>query len=127
LDQLAEVIQLARPLGLIRLFADFGSIMADMLRQLRDRGLAPQYLDRVLAACPIEPPVPAVAASAVNLTWREMEVLRLLAQHLTNQEIAARLVVTPDAVKKHLQRIYRKLGVSDRRTAISRAAELNLL
>jgi LuxR family maltose regulon positive regulatory protein len=126
---LEHAVKQAWPGGHIRLFIDLGSIVRDMLRQLRGRGVTPLYLDRVLAAfaaAPISLPAPT-ASAAVNLTWRETEVLQLLAQHLTNQEIAAHLVVTPEAVKKHLQRIYRKLGVSDRRAAINRATELRLL
>ena len=114
--------------GHIRLFVDLGSGVRDLLQQLRERGVTPHYLDRILAAFLIDLPALTVSTSpTIDLTWREMEVLRLLAQHLTNQEIAARLVVTPVAVKKHLGRIYRKLGVDNRRAALARAAELNLL
>jgi LuxR family maltose regulon positive regulatory protein len=132
LSLLEEAVKLAWPGGHVRVFVDLGSAVRDLLQQLRARGVTPHYLDRVLAAMPaafsIESrPSTAAAASAVDLTWREMEVLRLLAQHLTNQEIAAQLVVTPVAVKKHLGRIYRKLGVDNRRAALARAEELKLL
>jgi DNA-binding NarL/FixJ family response regulator len=62
-----------------------------------------------------------------SLTKRELEVLRLLAQGQTNQEIAQGLVVSPLTVKTHVQRIIGKLGVSDRTQAAVRAAELGLL
>lgn len=62
-----------------------------------------------------------------SLTKREVEVLRLLAQGQTNQEIAQGLVVSPLTVKTHVQRIIAKLGVSDRTQAAVRAAELGLL
>jgi DNA-binding NarL/FixJ family response regulator len=62
-----------------------------------------------------------------SLTKRELEVLRLLAQGQTNQEIAQGLVVSPLTVKTHVQRIIAKLGVSDRTQAAVRAAELGLL
>jgi LuxR family maltose regulon positive regulatory protein len=125
---LEEAVKSAWPGGHVRLFIDLGSTMRDLLQQLRARGVTPHYLDRVMAAFPIEPrPSTVTASSAIDLTWREMEVLRLLAQHLTNQEIAARLVVTPVAVKKHLGRIYRKLGVDNRRAALARAEELKLM
>jgi LuxR family transcriptional regulator, maltose regulon positive regulatory protein len=132
LHLLEEAVKLAWPGGHIRLLVDVGSGVRDMLQQLRDRGVTPHYLDRVLAAMPSANPIalpvsPMVASPTVDLTWREMEVLRLLAQHLTNQEIAAQLVVTPVAVKKHLGRIYRKLGVDNRRAALARAADLKLL
>jgi DNA-binding NarL/FixJ family response regulator len=62
-----------------------------------------------------------------SLTKRELEVLRLLAQGLTNQEIAQSLVVSTLTVKTHVQRIIGKLGVSDRTQAAVRAAGLGLL
>jgi DNA-binding NarL/FixJ family response regulator len=62
-----------------------------------------------------------------SLTKRELEVLRLLAQGQTNQEIAQGLVVSPLTVKTHVQRIIAKLGVSDRTQAAVRAVELGLL
>jgi DNA-binding NarL/FixJ family response regulator len=62
-----------------------------------------------------------------SLTKRELEVLRLLAQGHTNQEIAQSFVLSTLTVKTHVQRIIGKLGVSDRTQAAVRAAELGLL
>jgi DNA-binding NarL/FixJ family response regulator len=62
-----------------------------------------------------------------SLTKRELEVLRLLAQGQTNQEIAQNLVLSTLTVKTHVQRIIGKLGVSDRTQAAVRAFELGLL
>jgi DNA-binding NarL/FixJ family response regulator len=62
-----------------------------------------------------------------SLTKRELEVLRLLAQGQTNQEIAQSFVLSSLTVKTHVQRIIGKLGVSDRTQAAVRAAELGLL
>jgi DNA-binding NarL/FixJ family response regulator len=61
------------------------------------------------------------------LTGREMEVLALIAAGLSNQEIAERLTVALSTVKKHINRIYDKLGVKRRTQAIVRAKELYLL
>lgn len=60
-------------------------------------------------------------------TNREHDVLSLLAQRLTNKEIAARLVLSPLTVKKHTLHIYRKLGVHDRRAAVAQARRLGLI
>ena len=61
------------------------------------------------------------------LSDRELEVLQLLTEGLTNQQIADKLFVVIGTVKKHTSNIYGKLGVSNRTQAIARARELNLL
>jgi len=61
------------------------------------------------------------------LSEREIEVLRLLADGLSNREIARKLFVTVGTVKWHLHNIYGKLGVRSRVQAVSQARELNLL
>ena len=53
------------------------------------------------------------------LSQRELEVLELFAERLTNKEIAKRLRVTSDAIKKRARKIYRKLGVKGRREAVA--------
>ena len=62
-----------------------------------------------------------------SLTPREREVLRLLAPGRPNKEIAEILVVSPGTIKNHVQKIIRKLGVSDRTQAAIRAFEAGLL
>jgi LuxR family maltose regulon positive regulatory protein len=61
------------------------------------------------------------------LTNRELEVLDLLAQRLSNREIADKLFISPTTVKGHLQNIYGKLNVRKRREAIDRAVALGIL
>jgi ATP/maltotriose-dependent transcriptional regulator MalT len=58
---------------------------------------------------------------------REIDVLLLLAERLSNKEIAERFFVSPDTVKKHTINIYRKLGVNDRRQAVVTARTLGIL
>jgi LuxR family maltose regulon positive regulatory protein len=62
-----------------------------------------------------------------QLSERELEVLRLLADGLSNDEIAARLIVVVGTVKAHNHNIFSKLGVKSRTQAVKRARELNLL
>ena len=62
-----------------------------------------------------------------NLTTREVEVLRLVAQGLKNSEIAARLVISPHTVNTHLTTVYRKLEVSSRSAATRFAVERGLI
>ena len=67
------------------------------------------------------------AGSALGLTRRQCEVLGLLAEEASNQEIADELVITVSTAKEHVGQILRKLEVSNRRAAVQRAAELRLL
>lgn len=61
------------------------------------------------------------------MTDRELEVLTLLARRLSSKEIAARLFIAPNTVKRHRQHIYQKLQVNTRREAIAMAQRLDLL
>ena len=58
------------------------------------------------------------------LTWREQEIMELLGERLTNQEIAAKLSLSLNSVKWYTQQIFRKLGVNNRRQAIALGAEI---
>ena len=58
---------------------------------------------------------------------RELEILRLIGEGCTNQEIAERLVITLHTVKKHSSNIYSKLGVRSRTQAVAKARDLQLL
>ncbi|WP_425410492.1 response regulator transcription factor [Hyphococcus sp.] len=69
----------------------------------------------------------AAAAETLKLTPRELESLALLADGLTNKEIARKLDISPNTVKTHLARVYEKLGVSRRTQAIQKAKELLLI
>ena len=61
------------------------------------------------------------------LTNRELAVLELLEERLSNKEIARRLVTSPATVKRHTLSIYCKLGVSSRRDAVAKARHLRML
>jgi LuxR family maltose regulon positive regulatory protein len=62
-----------------------------------------------------------------ELTAREQAVLELLPSGLSSREIGGELGISRDTVKTHTRRVYQKLGVSSRRSAVARARELGLL
>lgn len=112
------------PEGFMRCFLDQGPRMAALLRRVASSGHSSAYIEHLLEAFgeslsedePIEP-----------LTERELEVLRLLSEGLTNTAIAEELVIAQSTVKTHINHIYAKLGVTQRTQAVARARELHLL
>jgi len=127
---LERALSLAEPEGYVRLFADEGLPMTELLRQAASRGIAPDYVGRLLAA--IEPapaperPLPAPLLLD-PLSDRELEVLRWLSTDLSGPEIAEELVVSMNTIKTHIKRIYSKLNAHSRYEAVERAKELDLL
>jgi DNA-binding NarL/FixJ family response regulator len=94
--------------------------------------LAPAVTRRLISEFTRLRPVPetrdAVASAALGaLTPRETEVLRLVAEGLSNPEVAQRLVVTEETVKTHVSRILAKLGLRDRTQAVVAAYESGLV
>ena len=72
-------------------------------------------------------PVDGAALLPEALTEREREVLQLVVDGLTNQEIADRLVISLGTVKRHISNIYGKMGVSHRTQAVAQAQALQLV
>jgi LuxR family maltose regulon positive regulatory protein len=132
LSRLKQAVALAKLGWLVRTFVDLGPSLAKLLRQLAVRNIESDYLSHVLKAFNSEsnaslPKQDSKPRLATPLTEREREVLFLLAQRLTNQEIAQRLIVSPKTVKRHASNIYKKLGVNNRRQAAIRARDLGIL
>ena len=91
--------------------------------------LAPTVTRRLISEfAQMRPKPDAVPAAALStLTPRETQVLRLVAEGLSNPEIAARLVVTEETVKTHVSRVLSKLGLRDRTQAVVAAYESGLV
>ncbi len=132
---LADALALAEQGGFIRIFVDEGQSMKNLLKETFKRGVAPVYIQRLLMAFPkkeTDLPVPSLKQHPQSeldepLSQRELEVLRLIAQGLSNREISQRLFLALNTVKGHNQKIYSKLRVQSRTEAIARAHELDLL
>lgn len=142
LTALEEAITLAKPDHFIRTFVDLGSNLARLLEQLQRQQVETEYIEQILMAFPsatqapqtmrpsqpaLSPAQPPVTKLVEPLTDREREILVLLAERLSNKEIAHLLAVSPFTVKNHLSTIYQKLGVSGRRQAVNRAERAGLL
>ncbi|HEX2913945.1 MAG TPA: LuxR C-terminal-related transcriptional regulator [Chloroflexia bacterium] len=151
---LVAALALAEPEGYVQLFVNGGATLQALLQRIAANAgfyhLSETYLNKLLAAFPDRQSAPETAILPEGLlgsgearidypanlrqlsplerpSERELEVLRLIASGLSNQEIAERLVVSGNTIKAHINKIYAKLNVGSRTQAIARARELNLL
>jgi LuxR family maltose regulon positive regulatory protein len=116
------------------MFLDEGSSMKQLLREVSAREIMPDYTDKLLAAFEAEeqksqskPDLPPSQVLIEPLSQRELEILKLIAQGLSNREIGERLFLALDTIKGHNRKIFDKLQVQSRTEAIARARELGLL
>jgi len=125
----------AEPEGYIRSFVDEGEPMEKLLAVAVQKGIHTEYASQLLASFP-NSPQPLVREMKVrnqnldlveSLSAREIDVLQLIAEGLTNKEIALRLCVSVRTVKFHTTSIYSKLEVNGRAHAAIKAKELGIL
>ena len=134
---LGQALALAEPGGFIRIFVDEDPMMAHLLSEAAAQGIRPGYVAKLLAAFESEKrkvdggPDLSIAPTGQTLheplSQRELKVLQLLAQGLSNREIGERLFLALDTVKGHNRQIFGKLQVQRRTEAVARARELGLL
>ncbi|TCC48865.1 tetratricopeptide repeat protein [Kribbella capetownensis] len=128
---LERSLTLAEPEGYVRVFIAEGPPMTSMLASLAQRRPDWPYPRRLLDAVrrpTSQAPKPTGEQVLVEpLSDRELDVLRLLAGELDGPSIARQLVVSLNTVRTHTKHIYAKLGVTNRRSAVRRAHQLNLL
>ncbi len=142
LEKLMAALALAEPGGFIRPFLDQGPEMADLFGRLVKKNPSLRYAEIILealgggkteffsrraddrnkpgASLPDKPLIEP-------LTNREIEVLRMLAKGVRNNDIAGSLFISPETVKRHLSTIYRKLDVKNRHQAVISAKSIGIL
>jgi len=124
---LERALSLAEPECYVRTFVDEGAPMGELLREPAVKGIAPQYVSKLLSALETTSPYPHTPTLIEPLSERELEVLRLLATSLPTAEIANELFITVNTLRTHTKNIYGKLDVHSRREAVAHAQELGLL
>jgi LuxR family transcriptional regulator, maltose regulon positive regulatory protein len=141
LSMLEKAVHLAHSGGTIRVFVDLGSRMQALLKELARKGKVVPDIRHILAAFPPETmaeptgdiilhPVPRETNTSrliEPLTAREYDILILLNQRLSNKEIAQKLNITTDTVKRHTFNIFQKLSVTRRADAVAKAIALGVL
>jgi LuxR family maltose regulon positive regulatory protein len=133
LASLERSLALAEPEGFMRMYLNEGTPMTALLREAASHSICTDYVSRLLTAFEAEKAhspatlLPRSSALLEPLTPRERDVLYLISQGLSNKDIAEKLVIALNTVKRHTSSIYGKLGVKSRTQAVARARELGLL
>lgn len=135
LTPLERALTLAEPEGYVRIFVDEGEPMRSLIeKQSRGQNKTfPGYVDKLLAAFArptaiLQPRTNNLHSIIIEpLSERELEVLKLLRSELSGPEIAKQLMVSLHTLRTHTNNIFKKLGVNNRRAAVRRADELDLL
>ncbi|NTU80663.1 MAG: AAA family ATPase [Chloroflexales bacterium] len=147
LTALAQAVELAAPEGFVRVFLDEGPRLGALLARLNAQGLGgsgqtqaflntlrtalgptPADAQAQAQAAPSPPrPMPDGQAADGLLSEQELSVLRLLAEGLSNQAIAERLIIGLGTAKWHVHNLFGKLEVTSRTQAVARARELGLI
>ena len=149
LNLLRSALALGEPEGYIRIYLDFGQSIYDLLELAAKKDMDPMalpshtFIQRLLDALKEEvknkksiaqpdKKIPKLTRSEeddlqVLLSNRELEVLALIAEGKTNQEISSQLYLALNTVKRHAYNIYSKLGVQKRTQAVSKARRMGLI
>ncbi|MFC5471294.1 LuxR C-terminal-related transcriptional regulator [Cohnella suwonensis] len=135
LMKLEAALHLAEPQGYIRSFVDEGATMAQLLAEYlhcRQTGhireslsVSLLYVKKLLLHMNVRKS--GASDSPSPLTMQETKILRMVHEGLMRRQIAERINVTDETVKKHMKNIYKKLDASSRMQALQRGKELNLL
>ncbi|MGO4859051.1 LuxR C-terminal-related transcriptional regulator [Arthrobacter sp. 2MCAF14] len=133
LAALRRAVALAEPEGYVSVFVDEGEAAANLLETLAKQGNASDYVTRLLESFGAKTRKTRDHSTSAQqrliepLSERELQVLRLLSSELGGPEIARELLVSLNTLRTHTKNIYAKLGANNRRSAVRRAEELDLL
>jgi LuxR family maltose regulon positive regulatory protein len=135
LEILEKALNLAEEEGFVRTFLDEGEPMVQLLYEAASKGIEPEYVGQLLAGYtssePANVPIKRQTKDQMELVEplsdREVEVLMLIGEGLSNQEIAGRLHISLSTVKGHTSNIFGKLVVHNRTQAVMRGKELGII
>lgn len=129
LKYLTDALRLAEGGGFIRAFVEVGEKLVPLLRETMRRGVAPDYVRRILAVMTEKGASVGVDMSSMiePLSERELEVLRLVTAGKSNREIADKLIISTGTAKSHIHHLCGKLGVRNRTEAAMKAKDLGLV
>jgi LuxR family maltose regulon positive regulatory protein len=130
---LSNALTMAEPEGYIRTFVDEGKLLKPLLEKALSKGITPEYTRKLIDIIEAEERQKRRmkreegAPSRSVLSGREIEVLKLMAEGLSNQQIADRLIISLGTVKNHVHNIIEKLEAKGRTQAVAQARELELI
>ncbi len=135
LEFLTEALNLGEPEGYVRSFVDEGRPLLPILEKTLSRGVMPEYTRKLITIIEAEERQwrlrekgkEALSPYQSILSEREIEVLRLMAEGLSNQQIADRLIISLSTAKNHVHNILEKLNVQGRTQSVAQARELGLI
>jgi LuxR family maltose regulon positive regulatory protein len=128
LEKLAKALVQAEPEGYTRLFLDQGEALKPLLKTAAHQGITPLFVEKLLSVDKgIQAAFPKPGPEYIEpISGRELEVLRLVAEGMSNREIASELIISTGTAKSHIHHLCGKLGVRNRTEAAMKAKALGL-
>jgi LuxR family maltose regulon positive regulatory protein len=127
IEALTEALSLAEPEHYFNTFVDEGEPIRALLAKMTGSVYAAHLLEGFVSGAGVPVKRGPGTRSSELLSERERDVLKLIAEGLSNQEIADRLVISLPTVKTHISSIFNKLDVTSRTQALARASTLGLI
>jgi len=128
MQALEQALTLAMPGGYIRIFLDEGIMMSSLITRAFSRGVMVEYVSRIIEGFKSENSIHDSSGVLVEpLTSREREIMQLIAQGYSNQDIGEKLTLSVSTIKGHNQNIFGKLGVLRRTEAVALARQLGII